>query len=660
MIAESLMSIGWHWRIDQDFKILDQLILNGFSFNVIQKTNNVYVSQMYSRLEHLNNWGFNLNNVNYTSILSIMNSLNIKLKNSNFNEIIENLIGIGISLNDNDWKNKLNTLINLKFDFNSPNWKIELSNLRLMGIDFYDDWYEKHQKIDRLRQVGLNYRNILINNKINILTEMGVDFSEPEDIWMEKLDGLIPLNLISITNDVKKEKLDYLNDRNENILRIENKIIKFKKLNENPIYYIELEIKKLNNSLETEDNCENYDLIVENIKKLETQRINLLALSINYDEEIDKLKNEKSLLPNKSFLLNKNISIISIDKLEAFKSSGFNFYDKDYLNILSSLALAGLNFAAINWQDKLMELKELIPMNAIIEYGLSIINSIKALIMMPVQLLMKIVTKLIELIEQVIGIPLNPTEIIEWSKDIFIKFQKLIELILSLSTIEGITDLLFFSEDGFMLIDVYVPGFAELVSYIKKQMKIIPPKIIELKDKLTSKYNELDELKSKLAALTLLLAFQPKETQQKIDIKRKSLEDKSDPKSCEELAKLDELENKVNSYDPDKIKFDIAQISIEPVLKEITVTLKEITDLTDKLNIFDGPFCSWGENIDDLINTVKKSADLGDMTEVTKHLPVIINIICCTPKAMVNLIIGILNAVGHMDNLPDLWKLDLI
>ena len=54
------------------------------------------------------------------------------------------------------------------------------------------------------------------------------------------------------------------------------------------------------------------------------------------------------------------------------------------------------------------------------------------------------------------------------------------------------------------------------------------------------------------------------------------------------------------------------------------------------------------------IRTIEEIGDVG------KWVPVVINIICGTPKFIVNILVGLFNAAGHMENLDSLWELPLV
>ena len=55
-----------------------------------------------------------------------------------------------------------------------------------------------------------------------------------------------------------------------------------------------------------------------------------------------------------------------------------------------------------------------------------------------------------------------------------------------------------------------------------------------------------------------------------------------------------------------------------------------------------------------------KQENLTKYNNVNKHIDVIVKITNCPTKEIVNVFVGILNAVGHMDNMPTLWNFAMI
>jgi TolA-binding protein len=56
----------------------------------------------------------------------------------------------------------------------------------------------------------------------------------------------------------------------------------------------------------------------------------------------------------------------------------------------------------------------------------------------------------------------------------------------------------------------------------------------------------------------------------------------------------------------------------------------------------------------------ERNKELSELNDISKHLPVLLNIICTTPTMIANIFVGILNKVGEMKNLPNLWDFPLV
>ena len=748
LITDALISIGWHWSIDQDFKKLDNLIKNGLSFKISKESTDIYVSQTYTKLEHLNTWGFNFNNKNYDSILTTMNQLNIKLYNNDFDSIIENLIGFGISLKADDWKQKLDTLKKLNFNFKKENWKPQLDNLQLLGVNFTKkDWNKNYNKIMNMNELGINFTNKTINKKISILTDLGIDFSGND--WESKIDSLIQLKLITEPSNVKKDKIIYKKELSNQINNINQKIELYKKLNINPTYVIDNDIRELEEKANLKSNCDLVDLLEE--KKL--QRISIIKLKPDYTKDLEKLYIEKNNISDESFKINKNLIFESEEKFKILETSGIDFFNKDYNNIISNLVSVGLSFALSrnDLKKKLSELKDMIPINAALEWAKGMVKTIKSVVMLPMQLLMGIIEKLIKMINQLIGIPLNITKIPEWAKEVMIKFKDLIDLIIKLPTKEGLMDILFMSDKGFMLIDVYVPGFAKFMKKMMSMLSTINDKIAIQTKKVQQLKTQLLDLKNKqalaLAAVSIATAgitidslndkkTQLIEEQKELEIKSQTtkLSNEEEQKlktSCKLISYIDDL----NTTDPITAKKDLEKIKLESNNTNIELNKSniELNELLAIFATFDISVCLLNNDVDKLIenlkklldkitgeNTFKKKSDIinkkikkyetaknislekeqtektkeiidklntkikelkiqkvdldkkstdfeknkqkeiDDLTNITKHFPVLLGIICSAPKMIANIFVGILNKVGEMDNLPNLWEFPLV
>jgi hypothetical protein len=754
LITDALISIGWHWSIDQDFKKLDNLIKIGLSFKIKKESTDIYVSQTYTKLEHLNSWGFNLNKKEYNDILSIMNDLNLKLDNNDFDSIVENLIGFGISLKDKDWKLKLDTLLKLNFNFKKNDWKYQLDNLQLLGIDFTKkDWSKNYNKILDMNKLGIRYFDKTLNKKLSILTDLGIDFTT--DDWKEKINSLIDLKLISESTETKKNKIQYYKEYNEKINNINEKIELYEKLNISPTYIVDKEISDIEQKMKLDKNCDLESLLNEKrIKKISIEK-----LKPDYTKDIENLKKEKNNISDESFNYNKNLIFENEEKFKIFESSGIDFYNKDYKNIISGLVSAGLSFALSNdeLKNKLTELKDKIPINGAIEWAKGMVKTIKTIVMLPLQLLMKVIEKLINMINQLIGIPLNITKIPEWAKGIMIKFKDLIDLIMKLPTKEGLMDILFMDDKWFKLIDVYVPGFAKFMKKMTKMISNINEKISKETKKIKKLKAQLNELKHKqelaLAAVSIATALannstnstnnslstkktQLLRTQQQLELKSQTsiLSDEEQQTlntTCRLIEYVDDLETSDQNKAEKKLE-EITNESNEAKLK-LTQSNNLLNELLAIFATFDISICLLNKNVDELVENMKnmldkvtgenpfekklkvvnkqlskynnaknealtkkqtdkttriitklnskikelnivkkdlikkkiefdknKQQEINEMEKITKHFPVLLGIICTAPKMIANIFVGILNKVGEMKNLPNLWNFPLV
>jgi len=672
LTIDALISIGWHLTNDTNYNKLQYLIDNGLNFKILEEPDTIVttpVSQMYSKLEHLSLFGFNFQKNNYQEVFSILNSLNIKLKNTNFEAVIENLIGFGINLNDDDWYSKLNILINEKFDFTPgddiniiDDWRLRLDNLSLMGIDFNGyDWYANYQKMKSFKQFGLNYTDITLRKKITILTNLGLDFSKPEDEWKQKVESLIKLKLIKIPSNIISNKKDYLSKLREDKLTINKELIKYQRLNNDPTYIIDdeiskikIKIKHLDSQINIEENYKKRDklcVLFDNDKRVLTELLlkkeSIIKLQPNYDKEIENLTTQKENLINQVYKLNEKIIFESLDKFKGFETSGLNFYDKNYQKNIDNVIDSGFNFGLVDWEDKLKLITKLFPVNPILEWIKSLVEMIKTIIMMPVQMLMGIIKMLIDLIKQVIGIPLNPVKIPDWSKGILDKFKALIDLIMSLTTIEGIMDILFMSPDGLKLIDVFIPGFASFMSMLMKKVtswkddykdsiKALSDKKSQLKnlkidknilnnklslfiDQLNNSSTSTDNVEKNIELQKKIL-LENNETLKKlldsdVSISKQTLLNiqKELEKNCDSIDEVDNMLNEANNLSTQQLNNNITNLdknkdNLEIQIKKLSNDINKLNiqknELKDKASL--GDLCSWTENVDVLILKVLK------------------------------------------------------
>jgi len=114
----------------------------------------------------------------------------------------------------------------------------------------------------------------------------------------------------------------------------------------------------------------------------------------------------------------------------------------------------------------------------------------------------------------------------------------------------------------------------------------------------------------------------------KINDMKKLLEDKKKEK-----------DNKVDSFDIDLILKQKQELQY--IINKLNV---EKVELSDKMKQF----------------KIDLDLEISGTGKIIQYLPVIFNIICTTPKMIVNIFVGLLNAVGHMDNLPSLWEFQMV
>jgi len=672
LISDSLISLGWHWSNDPQFEILNRFVNFGFSFKLIKDstTNPKYPSQMFSKLEHLSNWGFNFYKTSYINMLNKLIELDIKLNYSNFDTVVENLIGFGISLNDSDWKEKLQALINLNMSFNPTKytnietyinnnleiirveqWKLELDNLHSLGIDFYgDDWKKKYNKALSIKRLGLDFKRTELREKLNILTKLGIDFSEPENDWMQKIEGLVKLKLLTIPDLVKDKKKKYLEKRQEKINNIENEIRKYTILSENPFFFIDENIIKTYNQLniykeelknggDKEKLC---DLILDldkKLKKEQTEKENLKIINIDYSNKIEKLTKDRNNIKNDVYKLNENLVFGDLKKFIGLKNSGLNFYDDKYKKNIDNLVKNGFDFSKPNWEELLSDLKEFIDINPILEWQLKMIEMIKTVIMMPLQMIMGIIKKLMDLIKQVIGIPLNPIKIPDWSKGIIDKFYGLIEMFMKLPTLEGMIDFLFMNVEGLTLVDMIIPGFSLFMTTLKEKIKLWKDEENNLNNKIDLDILNLQKMKVERNNLIneIYLATNKNDAIKKIDFQKKIIEDnnlklkelttKSDlslntlkyietelKKNCDAIDNLDDLIDDYNSENNNSNgnsntsndidlnnQLKIINEDINKLSDSISKDKRKRSELKEKNNSLSGKFCDWRKDFDTLI-----------------------------------------------------------
>ena len=629
--------------------------------NIIKKVDENNRPQMYSKLDSLNTIGFNFSHPQAESIIINLKNVGLLLSNNNFSSVIDKLLSFGISFNDEDWLDKFDIFKSTKHTItfeDDGDWNKQLDNLLLLGIDFNGvDWKKNYSKMLMFRDYGLDFTLPEINKKVSILINLGLDFTKPEDDWKEKINSLVQLKLIFIGEDSKEKKVNYIFERNKKINHLNDEIIKYERLNRNPAALIDDKINNIKvklkvmilNEPDNDEVCNLQDMLKELLKN----KNNILKLNPNYDSEIDDLKKNRDGLLNISYKYNYNITFASLDKFKGLEKSGVNFYDNNYQKHVKKLLDNGFDFSKPNWEDLLKLLIGVIPGNPILSWTKAIIAAIKTVIMMPMMMLMGIIKKLMDMITAVIGIPLNPLDIPNWIKGILTKFADLIKLIMSLPTLKGMMDFLFMDVAGLTLVDLFVPGFAAFVTMLFDKVASWKDTLIEQKKKLSDKKTALSKLKEQQEIIkskmvlyvdALADALNPISNNisrdsmiEKIKLKIKILENNNESlkklveTSADEKTlnnkQLDKIEKEmqkncdlIDSYNKtvDELKYNVNlsgdeieskindlskklnQDKEKELNKEISSIKKSNDEIKGKINIL-GDFCSWGENLDDLI-----------------------------------------------------------
>lgn len=487
-----------------------------------------------TRLDALNNIGFNFYKDDYVDILIFLKDVGINFSNKWFDNAITELNNFGINFNDNDWKNKSIKFKEFDINFSVPEWITKMSNLTQLGIDFNDDWQNKFINAKNLVSYGLDYSILDLREKLAILLQIGVDFEQPEDTYKEQIESLIDIGLVTIKKDKFYERKDLQNNYIKSIQDINKKIqdkqseidgsfIKninndIEKLKANSkdisekIEYIKknIDTNLLKNELESSniellDYCKKLVVLNDKILKLEEERNNKQS-EINI-KGIDTLKKELSLLideknkidkPKPYKLKNYKISFSELDKFNEIESLNLNFYDPDWKKNIKKLVDAGFSFDKPDWKQTIKNFTSIIGINQILEWRKTIMNLIKSIVSMPLKTIFAFIKKLIDLIKSVIGVPVNPTKIPDYAKKLIKKFKDFIAMIMKLPTMEGMLGFLFMNTEGLTLVDIFLPGFSKLMQTIKSLVKDRNSKIDELKKKSTSLKNNLIKNKNNI------------------------------------------------------------------------------------------------------------------------------------------------------------------
>ena len=649
IITDIFISLGWHWSLDRNFTLINKFINFGFSFK-IETTN----TQMFTKLEKLNTFGFNFSRVDSQQIIDKLSSIDISLSNNNFSFVIGKLIAFGINLNDKDWSQKLQIFIDNSISFSdNSDWDKQMSNLMKLGISFIDDdWNKNYNKMKSMRQMGLDFTIPILNKKLSILTDLGIDFTTPEPEWKKKLNDLIQIKLINVPENIEKNKQDYLNKRNDTLNIIEKNIKKYQLLNENPALLIDNNIKQKNleiiKALNENDNEQVCDLQDE-IKSLELSKLNIITLNPNYDKEIAKYKLQKENLDNNVSELNEQLIFAELDKFEALKKSNISLQDDDIDKNINFLVENKFSFDDIDWLALLMLLGPMLPINPISLWMIKIIEFIKGIIMIPIMMLMGILEKFLKIITDVVGIPLNPLDIPPWGVSIIKSFMDLVEMIMLLPTLKGMLDFLIMSPDGLALVDIWVPGFSLFISMMFDKIEGFKKTIIINKELLKKKQQQLEDLKAQQKALMAsLTSFEnplddlnlddllpgsllPETTEnnldqkiRKLNIKKLKLLDNNNQLKDTinpETMNINELNNiqlnmenncdKINSIENamDEMN-DLSTLNsnnndIDDLASEISNLDKSTEELEENVKNMSN-ICDWGKNMDTLILNILK------------------------------------------------------
>jgi len=540
-IVDAFCALGWNFNSNNALYKLNRLVQLGFNFIIPPKSEeDLTFKDMDGKLNSLINFGFNFNDPNWDNYITDMLDLGISLTENDFENIMSELNAFGINLNDIDARTKMNKLKQLGIDFSSVSdvntqtirigdkkWVGQMSNLSMLGIDFNgDDWLTEYNTAIQFKQLGIDYKDVENRQKIAILVKLGVDFEKPRDDYMQKIEGLVKLKLVTIPESVERQKAKYLRDREERLNTINNKIeelknilsgeavsnidydIKRKKVEQNQLLNRITQLKNTDTTNMSGRELTNLSLLLNklcndmselndsiNDKLADRERFSKLN-KIDIENEINRLEEEKLNLDNKVYLLNTDIGLAELDKFKALDKIGLNFYDPKWLDNINLLLDFPFDFGMPDWRSLVGLVLDLVPKNPILEWIKTLIDILITLITMPLKTLVEIIKKFLDLIKSVIDIPLNPVKIPDWSKGIIKSFKDLIELITGLPTLEGMLDFLFMSTSGIMLIDIFVSGFAEFAEKLKEIVSEYKNKVKSLKDDIKSKKKSLDDLKN--------------------------------------------------------------------------------------------------------------------------------------------------------------------
>jgi len=717
-IVDALCAIGWNFSAKDSIEKITRLKDLGFNFyiqpknedeNAAETMTELKFKDMNGKLNSLINFGFHFEKSEWRNHITEMINLGIDMKQNDFESIISELISFGINLNDIDWRTKMVKLGQLGIDFRSVSdintetikigdkkWVGQMSNLSMLGISFEgDNWVSEYNKAISFKTLGINYTDVENRQKIAILVSNGIDFEKPRDDYMQKLESLVQLKLITIPESVEKQKSDFLVERKQKLEKYQNDINHLKSfLNGDAITKIDSDIKikrtqqsqllmeinrlksvDINNlsgveitkiSILLEKHCKEISILNDQINNDLITRDSIKKKNIiDIEKQIALLEEKKLNLDDKVYLLNSDIGLSELEKFKGLDKLGINYFDPKWRDNVNTLLAYPFNFAMPDWKTKINVVFKLIPKNPILKWRKVMINIIITLITLPIKILIGIIKMLLGLIKQVIGIPLNPANIPEWAKGIITKFNNLIKLITSLPTLDGMLDFLFKSTDGLMLIDIFVPGFSAFLETLKNvasgyneqsnnAKKSILNKKIELSklenDKLKKRLELENELKLKKKALdggdvktstkvenTKLKNKQNifarniemlKITAKNSDLSAEALDviNSELDRNCgiindienlikynnEELNNIlnkpkEELQTEVNDLSTQLNNLDSVYNTdvVKNQISALDASSKELDDKAQKL----GGFCSWKDNINEMIGLLREIVD---------------------------------------------------
>lgn len=625
------------------------------------------------KLDSLNKMGFNFGHPDYYKFLSKLKGLNFDMGKFDTPDKINSLCSLGWHFLYDPKFMKLDKLIKIGFNFEDKDLtssaSSKLDRLNQMGFNFQND--DSMKILDSMNKLGFDMKKNDFSNNVDSLKSTGIDFSSKD--LMSKVGKLIDMG-VNFKTKIGKTKLDDVK-----LLGLD-----FKDPDWN---------KSLNNKLET------LKSVGLNLSMKDTiQGLNDIGLDFNDSEYLSKI----NALEQIGLVKRNNSSLIVIDsisgktisekekekekdqlvfaepeKIKTLSLLGFNFKDCNWMKNIHLMKMNGLDFSLPDWKLKLKKIK--LIKNPVEEWTKSIVKAITNVATVPIKILLKIIEKLLELIKEVVGIPLNPIEIPDWLVGIVQKFKDFIKMLISLPTLNGITEFLFTGKEGLKLIDVILPKFSESFDELKEKLAPLTKEYNKIKDQLKeyeksiSKYTkEIKDLKDKIKITTNLNDIKilndtiSKITTEKEKIEKeiKNIKDKLGnlkiitnitdvtkwAKNIDDIKKflnkmIKDENSKPNHYKEEKEEKErerkrIHESNDPDKNNKLADIDKQIKDLKTKAEGFQ-------KEIDEEVDKLRKLMDWA---------PVVFNITGCIPKLIANIFVGILNSVGDMKFLPKLWN----